>query len=53
MGAAHNRLERLIALSRAALAWESLWRALSWIGAALALFLALSWAGAWLPLPGQ
>lgn len=52
MGAAHNRLERLIALSRAALAWESLWRALSWIGAALALFLALSWAGAWLPLPG-
>lgn len=52
MRAAPNRLERLIALSRAALAWESLWRALSWVVAALALFLALSWAGLWLYLPG-
>ena len=41
-----SRLERLIALSRAALAWESLWRAVSWALAALALFegLPLGWA---------
>lgn len=52
MRAAQHRLGRLIALSRAALAWESLWRALSWVVAAVALFLALSWAGLWLHLPG-
>lgn len=47
-----SRLERLIALSRAALAWESLWRAVSWALAALALFVAAAWFGLFLYLPG-
>ena len=47
-----SRLDRLLAYSRAALAFESVWRVLSWGGGAAALFAALAWFGLLQPLPG-
>lgn len=46
------RLDRLIALSRAALGWEALWRAGSSLAAIAALFLATAWFDIWRFLPG-
>ncbi|MDE2364878.1 MAG: TIGR02302 family protein [Hyphomicrobiales bacterium] len=44
-------IDRLIALSRATLAWESVWRAGSGVAAVAALFLAVSWFGLWTFVP--
>ncbi len=50
MPAASN-LGRLVALSRAALAWEAFWRVASGVAGIAALFLAVSWAGFWTNIP--
>jgi uncharacterized protein (TIGR02302 family) len=46
-----SRLDRLIALSRAALAWEFFWRAATGALGVVLLFLAVSWLGLWIVLP--
>lgn len=51
MPTARSRLERLIALSRAALGWEIFWRAASNVAAVVALFLATTWFDVWRFVP--
>lgn len=46
-----SRLERLIARSRAALAWESIWRAASAVVAVLSIFVAAAWFDLWRSAP--
>lgn len=44
-------LDRLVAVSRAVLAWEAVWRAATGIAGLVALYLAISWFGIWAIAP--
>lgn len=44
-------LDRLVGLSRLAMAWEALWRIASAAAAIVALYLAVSWFGLWAEVP--
>jgi uncharacterized protein (TIGR02302 family) len=49
--AQQRRLQRLVAATRAALAWENIWRAAAPVLTVVGFFLAVSWMGAWQVLP--
>ena len=51
MSANGSSLDRLVAWSRAALAWEAVWRGVSACTAVICLFLAASWFGLWTVVP--
>lgn len=46
-----ERLRRLLAAARAALAWENVWRAAAPVLTIVGCFVALSWAGLWQVVP--
>jgi uncharacterized protein (TIGR02302 family) len=49
--AGQRRLQGLVARSRAALAWENIWRAAAPVLTVVGFFLAVSWAGIWQIVP--